>query len=226
MNPLNTTTLANKQEAPAAAPAAPATPGAQAATPLPQARAKRKQRGFTMIELTAVILIGTLISIGASSVISSLLLESRIAPTARDISGAVLRIRTDAEGAGTATPYTTFGTAAFASKLINRVSSLTTAGAGGSATAQHKLGASNSQISCAPATIGTAGDSYACTLPTVNKTACPGLATSLSSVASTITINGTTVLAREAATPVNYNGSTAEIACTGGDTNTYVFTFR
>ena len=66
------------------------------------------------------------------------------------------------------------------------------------------------------------GDSFTITLPTANKAACPGLSTQLNRIAVAMSINGTVVKPLGG----NYNGSTAENACTGGDTNTYVLTFR
>jgi hypothetical protein len=77
-------------------------------------------------------------------------------------------------------------------------------------------------VTVAPATIAVAGDSFTVTAPTVNEAACPGLASSLSRAAEVISVNGVAVKAVNGV----YNGGTAQNACTAGDTNTFVFTFR
>jgi len=87
---------------------------------------------------------------------------------------------------------------------------------------EHDIGATGSAIAVAQATITTAGDSFSVTLPTVNDSACPGLAAQLARSAEVIDINGTNVKAAGAV----FNGGTAQNACTAGDTNSFTFTFR
>ena len=113
-------------------------------------------------------------------------------------------------------------TANFANTAAGLASSLTVTGTGATATVQHGLGATGSQVAVASSTITTAGDSFTVTFPTVNMAACPGLASQLSKAAEVITINGTSVKAAGG----NYNGGAAQNLCTAGDTNAFVFTFR
>jgi hypothetical protein len=187
---------------------------------------KRYQGGFSLLEFGLYTMLVSLAGLGIYLVVPGLMIENRITPTSQDIGSAVARVRADADAAGTPTPYTGFTTANFANKLAGRAQSITTSGSGAATTAQHKLGATGSQITCTSATVATAGDSYACTFPTVNKTACTGLVNSVGRLASLATINGSLVHSPEAATPIIFNGARSEDLCTNGDTNTIVLTFR
>jgi prepilin-type N-terminal cleavage/methylation domain-containing protein len=188
---------------------------------------KKKSLGFTLVELIIVIAIGALLAIFGLPAMRGMLVSGKVEPTASDVNAAVASLRGNFTGQGV-TPYTNLGTGAaatatFANTARGRTSALTvstTAGAG--ATIQHDLGATGSQIAVASSTITTAGDSFTVTLPTVNEAACPGLAAQLSKSAELITVNGTTAKAVGG----TYNGGTAQNACTAGDTNTFVFTFR
>jgi hypothetical protein len=115
-------------------------------------------------------------------------------------------------------------TAALANSLRDRTTVMTVAGAGAAATVVHGIGATGAAITAAPATITTAGDAFTISFPTVNKAACPGLASSLRNAAQIITINGTAVHSIPGG--IAYNGQAAENLCTAGDTNTFVFTVR
>lgn len=191
------------------------------------ARVARAQRGFTLVELTLVIaIIGILVAF-ATPFVRGLLIEGRVDPTAQDIIKITNSMRAAAASTGSNTPYTNLGapaaaTAVFANTGRGKANTITIAGTGNTATAQHQLGATGAQITVAQATITTLGDSFTVTLPTVNEAACPGLATQLSKVAEAITINGTSVKAVGG----RYNGAAAQNACTAGDNNTYVFAFR
>lgn len=186
-----------------------------------------QQKGFTLVELLVVIAIaGVLISL-VQPRIRAIIIEGRVESTAKDLINATNVLRASAAANGTPTPYTTLGaaanaTASLANAAMGKASNLSVAGVGAAATVQHNLGATNSQITVAQAANPTAGDSFAVTVPTVNKAACPGLATQLSRVAEIITINAVEVKALNGV----YNGTAGENACTADDTNTYVFTFR
>jgi prepilin-type N-terminal cleavage/methylation domain-containing protein len=185
-----------------------------------------RQRGFTLVELLIVLAIIAVIAIFGVPFARGIIIGGKTEPTASDISKVVTRMRSNFSGQGT-TPYNNLGagaaaTANFANTARGLTSALTVAGAGAAATVQHDIGATNSQIAVAIGTITVAGDSFTVTVPTVNEAACPGLAAQLSKAAEVITINGVNVKAAGA----NYNGGTAQNACTAGDTNAFVFTFR
>jgi prepilin-type N-terminal cleavage/methylation domain-containing protein len=187
---------------------------------------KSRQKGFTIIELIVVIAIIALLSILAIPFARGLIIDGKVQPTADDINKVVTKIRANFAGQG-ATPYTNLGAAANATAVFSNTarglaSSLTVTGSGTAAITAHDLGQTNSQVAVAQATITTAGDSFSVTLPTVNETACPGLASQMAKGAERITINGTVAKAVGG----TYNGGTAQNACLSGDTNAFVFTFR
>jgi type IV pilus assembly protein PilA len=184
------------------------------------------QRGFTMIELIVVIAIMALLSILAIPFARGVIIDGKVGPTGADISKIATKIRTNMAGQGT-TPYVGLGatgpaTAVFANTARSLASTLTVTGAGTTATLTHDLGATGSQVTVAQGTITTAGDSFDVTLPTVNESACPSLASQLSKATEVITINGTSVKAAGG----TYDGGKAQNLCKVGDDNTFVFTFR
>jgi prepilin-type N-terminal cleavage/methylation domain-containing protein len=184
--------------------------------------AKLNQAGFTLIELMVVMLIIGVLGLFALPQINGYLIGGKVDPTAKDLSAAVLRMRVNAEGTGP-TPYASMTTATLANTLRDRTTVMTVAGAGAAATVSHGLGATGAAITVAPATITTAGDSYAMTL-VANKAACPSFVALLRNVSQIITINGTAVHSIPGG--IAFNGQTAENLCTAGDTNTFVFTVR
>jgi type IV pilus assembly protein PilA len=187
------------------------------------AASKSRQGGFTLIELGLVLLLIAVLGALAVPRVKTFIIEGRVSPTARDVLQAVARIRANAEGGG-ATPYASVVTATLANTLADRSNTLTVTGVGAAATVTHALGATGATLTAASNTITTAGDSFTTTFNTVNFAACPLLASQIQSTAEAVSINGTVVKSVPAGTA--YNGQTAQTACTAGDTNTFVFTFR
>ena len=190
------------------------------------ARQPRFARGFTLVELLVVIAVIALLAVYSIPSMRGVIIGGKVEPVGSDINKVATKMRTNFSGQG-ATPYTNLGapaaaTANFANAARGLASALTVAGAGATATVQHDLGATGSQIAVASSTITAAGDSFTVTLPTVNEAACPGLAAQLSKSAEVITVNATAVKPAGGA----YNGGTAQNACNAGDNNASVFTFR
>lgn len=190
-------------------------------------RTSASQKGFSLIELLFVLAVVAILAAVATPFVRNLLIEGRVEPTAKDVINITNSMRAAAGATSSNTPYTTLGataaaTAVFTNSGRGKAQALTITGAGATATTQHQLGATGSQVAVAQGTITTAGDSFTVTFPTVSQAACPGLATQLSRVSEAISINGTAVKAVGGA----YNGATAQNACTDGDTNAFVFTFR
>lgn len=188
--------------------------------------ARRKSAGFTIIELMIVLAIVALIAVFGIPFARGLVIEGAIEPTANDINKVATKIRSNFAGGG-ATPYTALGataaaTATFANTANGVAGAITVTGTGAAATMTHALGATGATITVASSTITTAGDSFAVTLNDANKAACPGVASILNRSVESITINGTSVKAVGG----TYNAGSASNACTAGDTNDYVFTFR
>lgn len=197
-----------------------------ALSPNPQTQAqaqktRKKQGGYLAMEYIVVSLVVGVIGLFALPRIQSWIISGKVGPTSNDAVQGVLRIRANAEGSG-ATPYTSMSTAALANTLRERSSALTVSGTTTTATMTHALGETGAAVTAAPATLTTLGDSFSVTFAQVNKGACPELATRLQNVSEVITINGVSVKT----TTTAYNGQTAENACTGGNTNTFVFTMR
>jgi len=185
-----------------------------------------KEDGFTLIELIFVLAVIGILGAMATPFVREMLIEGRVEPTSKDIINITNVIRASGSASGSPTPYSTMGTttatAAIANAARGKAVSLTVGGAGATATVQHQLGASGSEVTAAAAANPTSGDTFTITLPTVNKAACPGIATQLNRVAEAIEINGTSVKAAGG----QYDGTTAQNVCTPDDSNTFVFTFR
>lgn len=189
-------------------------------------RGAKRAKGFTLVELLIVLAIIALLAIYGVPFVRGIIIGGKVQPTADDINKTVTSMRGNFAGQGT-TPYTNLGAAANATAVFSNTakglaSALTITGTGATATTQHDLGATDSQIAVASSMITTAGDSFTVELPTVNNAACPQLASQLSRAAEAITINGTSVKDVGAV----YNGGAAQNVCTDGDTNDFIFTFR
>ncbi|TAL65674.1 MAG: prepilin-type N-terminal cleavage/methylation domain-containing protein [Burkholderiaceae bacterium] len=182
---------------------------------------RKAEKGFTIIELIVVLAIIALLSLFAVPFARSIIINGEVQPTADDINKTVTALRGNYAGQGV-TPYTSIDSSVFANAARGLASALTVTGSGAAATVSDSLGTTGQLLVVAPSTITTAGDSFTVELDNVNDAACPGLASQLSRAAEVITVNGATAKAEGA----TYDGSAAQTACTTGDTNAFIFTFR
>lgn len=186
----------------------------------PKQRPHLRARGFMSIELMGVLAVVAILSIAGLAWIASAVISGRVSPAATELQRAVLRMRTNAEGAG-ATPYAGLTT----SNLCNYLRSgaiFTTTGTGAAATCVHSLAVLNAgaTVTAAPGTLnGNAGDSWTVTANGTSPFACPDFAAALKNTAVVISINGTNVKAANG----NYNNAAAADACNLVDSNVFVF---
>lgn len=179
----------------------------------------RKEKGFTLLELTVVLAIILILGISGLVAIRSFIVGGRIDPAANELRRAMQRMSINAEGQG-ATAYSTSSTSQFCN-LMREGSIFTVTGVGAAATCAHNLTNFGTQaVTVAPAAQATAGDSYTVTMSNVSQFACPDLMSVMQKATLTMSVNGTVVKAVGS----NYNASAATAACSTGDVNTFTFT--
>lgn len=181
----------------------------------------RKIKGFTIVELLIVLMIIAVLAILGIPKARAMIIGGKVEPTASDINKVVAKIRTNFTAQGTA-PYAAIDSSVFANIARTMSQSLTVTGSGAAAVTTHDLGASGATIDVAPATISVANDAYTVTVNSVDDAAC-SLGAQVGRSAEIITLNGTTV---KASALTDYLPAAAQTACTSGETNTFVFTFK
>lgn len=181
----------------------------------------RKSKGFTIVELLIVLMIIAILAILAIPKARSMIIGGKVEPTASDINKVVAKLRTNFTGTGAA-PYGSIDSSVFANIARTMSQSLTVTGSGAAAVTTHDLGASGATVDVAPSTITVANDSYTVTVNSADDAAC-SLGSQVGRSAEVITLNGTTV---KASATADYQPAAAQTACTTGETNTFVFTFK
>jgi len=181
----------------------------------------KKQAGFTLVELLVVAGILGLLIVFAAPRVQSILYAKRAENAGLDIVKLVNKMHTTFASGGN-TPYGAVDTSVCANALNVAAQEIVVTGVGAAAVMSHNFGATGATITCAPGTITAANDAVVLTLNDANRAACPDLAGVVARSVDVIAINGTNVKANGA----NYQGGTAINACTEGDTNDYVFTFK
>lgn len=147
---------------------------------------KRKERGFTFVELMVVVGLIVILTVLAIPALQGLYREYRAPYFARDLASAVYSLQGAANTVATATPYTGVTTATLASALKDTAFSV----AGATATHSIQAAGLNPQ---AIAVTGTPGANLIITVSKVHEKACMPMVTQLARVAEAIKV-GTVVV--------------------------------
>ena len=178
---------------------------------------RRIQRGMSLVEIaivTAIILVVAIIGIPS---INAYLIERKVPAVAQELQQ--FAARTIATSQGTHNVMTAFNNIqqAMLTSAMTNSSVVSVSGAD----VLHGIGASTGRIVVAAV---DGGQGFSLTLDSVNAAACPSLASTMQSVASKISVNGTVVKNVDVSPPTLYSAAVAGSLCTSGDTNTFVFT--
>lgn len=188
----------------------------------------RDQRGFTLVELTAVVAIITLLVVISMPAIKGFFITLRVPAAAGELQRFMSSARILGEG-DSISPYASIDNA---QNLVPALRDSAAFKVTGNVVA-HRLGGSgsgsNGTITIAPAALGggAIGSAFSLTLTNVNNKACPTLASTLNAVSETISVNGTAAKTLGANNETGtFNPVTAQSLCVSGDNNTFVFATR
>jgi len=194
----------------------------------------RRQRGFSLIEVSIVTAIVLLIAIMGIPAIGSYVVENKVPKVGEEMQRFVARVKANAQGAGP-TPYASIHTGTLAN-AVRDSSIIASAGTGPAAVLAHGLGGNgtpgNGTIMVAPASVaaGGIGSGFSMTFSNVNSAACPSLATVMQRVSEVITVQGqggAVVVKDGTSNPaMPYDALLAASQCGAGDANTFVFVAR
>lgn len=179
---------------------------------------RRKQRGFSLIEVSIVTAIVLLIAVIGIPAIGGYVMENKVPKVGQELVRFVMHTRINAGTSGDP-PYAAIGTTSLTS-LVADSTVLTMAGDG---SILHGLGGGGT-IEVEPT---DAGAGFLLRLLRVNHAACPSIASVLQRVADRITVSadgGAALTVKDDATP--YSALSAEGACARGDVNQFVFHVR
>ncbi|WP_434646767.1 type 4 pilus major pilin [Achromobacter piechaudii] len=194
----------------------------------------RRQRGFSLMEVSIVTAIILLIAIVGIPAISAYIIENKVPKVGEEIQRFIAGMKINAQGGG-ANPYEGLDTGALANALRDS-SVLAVQGSGAGARVAHGLGGSGAgrdgvvEVAASSAGGGGLGSVFTVTLTNVSHAACPALASVLQRVSDAITIGdgtGAKVVKDALAIPeVPYRAALAQAHCGQGDVNTFTFTAR
>lgn len=186
-------------------------------------RRGRRERGFSLVEVSIVTAIVLIVSIIGIPAINGYVVENKVPKVAGELQRYVAR--TKANGQGVAQPYTGIDTSNLARAM--RGSSVLAVDAAALDRVAHGLGGNGTATGLVAVGAAESGAAFTLTLDAVNDAACPGLASLMQRVAERIEVRGarTAVVKDALASPaVVYSPLQAEGACGTGDVNTMVFT--
>lgn len=184
---------------------------------------RRRQAGFSLVEVSIVTAIVLIVSIIGIPAINSYVVENKVPRVAGELQRYATRTKANAQGVSN--PYVGIDTGNLARAM--RSSSILAVDAAQLSRVAHGLGGNGTSTGLIAITPEDNGARFVVTLDAVSDAACPGLASILQRVAGRIRVTGATgtVVKDELATPaVAYSPLAAERACSTGDTNTLAFT--
>lgn len=181
-------------------------------------RLRRRQGGFSLIEVSIVTAIVLLLAIIGIPAIGSYVVENKVPKVGEELARFIAQARVNA-ATGTAVPYESIHTSNFAN-LVRESGVFSVSGADTSVKVTHGLG-SDGQVTVEPM---DAGASFSITLSRVSHAACPVIASVMQRVSESMSIAADgqpAVTIKDETTP--YSALTAESRCARGDVNTFVF---
>lgn len=188
----------------------------------------RRQGGWTLVEVGAVIAIVIILAIVGFPSVKGFFIQGRVPATAGELQRFMSTARIMSEG-DSATPYSAIDNAQNLAPSLRDSTVFKVTGN----TVAHRLGGtgvgSNGTITIAPAALGggAVGSAFSLTLTNVNHRACPVLASTLNGISEMISVNGTVAKTLGANSESGtFNAVTAQNLCVNGDNNTFVFATR
>ncbi len=181
--------------------------------------ALRRQKGFSLIEVSIVTAIVLLLAIIAIPAIGSYVVENKVPKVGEELARFILQTKVNAPN-GSVTPYAGIETGNFAN-LVRDSSVFSVSGADSTIKVLHGLGG-DGEVTVGPDGSGTA---FSITLSKVNNAACPGIASVMQRVSDMITVAAegqTEAVVKNSVT--QYSALATESKCAQGDVNTFVFT--
>jgi len=188
---------------------------------------RRRQAGFTLVELTVVFLVIVVLTVLAVPRVQAIIIEGSTPSVAQEMQRAVNRIRAARAGSGV-TPYSGVSVAELGAVLRNTSYTVSPPAPAAANAVQHALGSGQgtASVTVASGTLVSAGDSFTVSFAEVDRAGCAPLMATLAASAEVVSI---TPSGASSATVVKANGGTfsgglAQSTC--ADRNTLAFTFR
>ena len=188
---------------------------------------RRRQAGFTLVELTVVFLVIVVLTVLAVPRVQAIIIEGSTPSVAQEMQRAVNRIRAARAGSGV-TPYSSVSVAELGAVLRNTSYTVSPPAPAAATGVQHALGSGQgtASVTVASGTLVSAGDSFTVSFAEVDRAGCAPLMATLAASAEVVSI---TPSGASSATVVKSNGGTfsgglAQSTC--ADRNTLAFTFR
>lgn len=188
----------------------------------------RRQGGWTLAEVGAVIAIVIILAIVGFPSVKGFFIQGRVPAAAGELQRFMSTARIMSEG-DSATPYSGMDNAQNLAPSLRDSTVFKVTGN----TVAHRLGGtgvgSNGTITLAPAALGggAVGSAFSLTVTNVNHRACPVLASTLNGISEMISVNGTVAKTLGANSESGtFNAVSAQNLCVDGDNNTFVFATR